>query len=100
MTIDTVSKNAGASLTLSALAPNARAARDAQAVANLKARGAEDLLEALGLADVERPTDGPRSVVCPTCNAAPGAACSKQYQEGTTARYHRSRYRLVGLERT
>lgn len=100
MTVDTVSRTTGAALALSALAPDQRAARDAQAVANLKARGAEDLLEMLGLADVARPTSGPRSVACPTCDAAAGEACTKQYQEGTLARFHRSRYRLVGAERS
>lgn len=100
MTVDTLARTTGAALTLTALSPDARAARDAKPVANLRAFGAEDLLEMLGLADVDTPTGGPRSVACPTCDQPAGEFCRKQYQEGTTKRFHRARYRLVGEERS
>jgi hypothetical protein len=99
MTIDPVARTTGAALALAPMRPEARTDRDARAVRYLTSRGCEDLLEVLGLADDERPGGGPRSVTCPTCEAVPGASCNKQYQEGTTKRYHRSRYRLVGDER-
>lgn len=97
---DPVAMGHDAALAVSTLTPDVRAARDAKAAAYLRATGNDDLLEVLGLADTTRTGGSPLDYACPTCQAAPGGRCNKQYVEGTTKRHHASRLRLAGRVRT
>lgn len=83
-------------LAITNLLPGDRAERDARAVAYLRRSGNADLIEVLGLDGDEPRAGSPLSATCPTCGAAPGARCRKQYTEGTKARHHTARYRVAG----
>lgn len=89
-----------ATLALTTMAPGSREARDAKAIAFLKATGNDDLLTVLGLVDDDEAAGNPREVACPTCTAPPGARCQKQFQHGENKRYHAARYRVAGREKS
>lgn len=95
-----VANHADATLTLTSLGAGVRAARDAKAVAYLKATGNDDLLAVLGLVDETETTGNPSTVACPICKARPGSRCQKQFQHGENKRYHQARYRVAGREQS
>jgi hypothetical protein len=85
----------GSELVIPALPPGVREERDAAAVRGLRRRGAEDLIDVLGLGVPEpRPVRvSATSVPCPQCKAPIGSPCVSEKTGHPFNGWHRGRSR-------
>lgn len=85
----------GSELVIPVLPPGVREERDAIAVRGLRRRGAEDLIDVLGLgaAPARLVRVSPSSVSCPQCRAAAGSSCVSAKSGNPFNGWHRGRSR-------